>query len=175
MSLIVEDGGGRPDADSFIALIEADAYWAARPHAALATAWAGAEAGDREGALREAAGYVDRVYGARFAGRRLKGRTQGLCWPRREAFDRSGAPIESDRVPREVAMAACELAARALAGPLAPDPPTAGRIAEELVRVDTLTTRTAYAVNSPAPTTPPVVEALLAPLLRDGTARVARG
>lgn len=101
MSLIVEDGTGRADAESYAALAFADAYHAAMGHAA----WADAVPEVREAALRRATQYLDTRY--RFAGAPLNP-TQALAWPR------TAAPWPVKRVQD----AACELALRALDNPL---------------------------------------------------------
>ncbi len=175
MAVIVEDGVGRLDADSFVSLEDADAYWAGRPQAPLAPGWEAASEALREGALREAARHLCQVWGTRFSGTPTYGRGQALCWPRRGAMDRSGETLEQDVVPREVIAACCELAARALVAPLSDDLPRGGQVREEEVRVDAVTTRTVYATGAPPGDRLPVVDGLLAPLLRGAAGRLMRG
>jgi hypothetical protein len=125
MALIVEDGTGKPDAESFISVADATAYHAARGNAA----WA-ALASDtlREQALRKGTDYMEQMYRERWAGTRLTA-TQALSWPRymvpmKDAPGGYGswpAYYPQDEVPLIVAHACAELALRAAAGELAPD------------------------------------------------------
>jgi hypothetical protein len=117
MPLVVEDGTGLPDANSYASYADWLAHWADRGTA---------PAGDQtavEQALVRAADFLDIRY--RWRGAKLTA-AQGLEWPRAyayrgdPAFDAGCAPIEG--VPAEVVRANIELAGRALAGELAPDP-----------------------------------------------------
>lgn len=101
MTIVVEDGTGLANADSYISLADADAY-----HAALGNAeWAATSTDGREVALRRATQYLDTRY--QFAGEPLT-TTQALAWPRTAAT----WPVSRLRA------ATCEAALRALAGPL---------------------------------------------------------
>ncbi|SAI43017.1 Uncharacterised protein [Bordetella trematum] len=97
--LIVEDGTGKPDAESYASVAQCQAYAAGH----------GLDfSGDDsvlEAALRNAALYLDGEY--TFKGSRLTG-AQALEWPRTAA----------QGVPREVVNACCELAVRAKLRPL---------------------------------------------------------
>lgn len=78
MALIVEDGTGMPDADSYLSVVAADAY-----HAAVGNAvWQPLPAADKEAALRRATQYLDTRY--RWRGEPLT-TTQALAWPRTSA------------------------------------------------------------------------------------------
>lgn len=104
MTLVVEDGTGRADAESYVALAFADDY-----HARFANAaWAAADESTREAALRRATQYIDTRF--RFRGNPLT-ETQALAWPR----DVAPWPV------RAVQAATCEAALRALAEPLYTD------------------------------------------------------
>lgn len=127
MALIVEDGTGKVDAESFISVADASTYHTARGNAA----WA-ALASDtvREQNLRKATDYMEEVYRLRWAGYR-KTDTQALSWPRYEVPRPDSAAnasygygvgyYASDSVPDEVKKACAELALKASAGELAPD------------------------------------------------------
>lgn len=131
MALIVEDGTGKADAESFISVADANTYHTARGN----SAWA-ALASDtvREQMLRKAADYMEQVYRMRWKGQRVTA-TQALSWPRawvsREDYYRTGSvpPVSidgsfyyaSDEVPTEVARACAELALRAIDSDLAED------------------------------------------------------
>lgn len=105
MALIVEDGNGMSDAEAYISVSEATAYFAARGN----TAWAALSDTQREQALRLSTDYMGAVYGPRWCGERLTD-TQALDWPRGEPG-----------VPEAVKRANAELAVRASAGALLGD------------------------------------------------------
>lgn len=104
--LIVEDGTGLPDAESFASVAEADAYFSARGNAA----WAGLGDPRREQCLRLATDYMEAVFGRLWRSVRQT-EEQALSWPR----------VGWQGVPAAVRRACCELAFRASAGPLLPD------------------------------------------------------
>lgn len=105
MALIVEDGTGLPDAEAYISVADADAYFAARGNAA----WAALTTEAKEAALRLATDYMEAEYGPRWRGNRLTAE-QALSWPR-----------GGEGVPEAVRRANAELAVRASAGPLLAD------------------------------------------------------
>jgi hypothetical protein len=127
--LIVEDGTGLPDADSYIATVDANLYHANRGN----TAWAGLNTLSKEAALRRATDYMLQVYRWRWAGQR-KTITQSLDWPRYEVpmrdapggYGTVSAYYDENSVPVAVRNACAELALRAATGDLAPD---VGRVA----------------------------------------------
>lgn len=116
MALVVEDGTGKADAESFISVADALAYHEARGNAA----WA-AVATDtvREQLLRKATDYMEFAYGQRWKGVRTT-TTQALSWPRSGVFINDNL-IPSNVVPTAVQRACAELALRAVSGDLAPD------------------------------------------------------
>ena len=93
-----------PGMDSYVSLVEADAYHAAYGHAD----WSGKALPERETALRSATQYLDARYRFRSEPDQPQ---QALAWPRR------GYPWPE----RRVVAATCELAWRALAKPLFSD------------------------------------------------------
>lgn len=104
MALVVEDGTGLDQADSYISIEQADVYMATMGH----DAWVTAVQADKEKALRQATQYVDSRY--RYKNQPLKPE-QSLEWPR------VGIPWPVKRVLD----ATCELAVRALAASLYAD------------------------------------------------------
>ncbi|WP_341928797.1 DnaT-like ssDNA-binding protein [Methyloversatilis discipulorum] len=124
MALIVEDGTGRPDADSYVPVAFADQYLAAMG----ASAWAAASVPAREVALRKATAYVEAAY--MWRGERSSG-GQALSWPR-AGVCRDGVVVASNAVPVQVQRAVCELAAKALTVDLMPD------VAPEVVTEETV-------------------------------------
>ena len=158
MSLIVEDGTGRADAESYASVSVADAYHTARGN----TAWAAlATTALKEAALRKATDYLGQTYGLRWKGYRMT-TTQALDWPR-ELVCRPGfygeAYYASDAVPTILAQATCELALRASAGDLLDDG------GQEVIREKVGAIETEYQPASRFGPTYPAVDRLLAPLV----------
>lgn len=124
MTLIVEDGTARPDAESYMSVAGADAYHASRNNAA----WAPLDTATKEANLRKATDYMQQVYAGLWAGTK-RTNTQALDWPRQSVpivdGPGAGAHLTSyygfDIVPVEVQRACAELALKANAGPLIPD------------------------------------------------------
>lgn len=141
MALIVETGAGVPDADSYNTVEAVQAYWAKRPHDPLATAVAGADEDNLEGAAREAAMFLDGVWGAFYRGER-RGYVQGRLWPRSYAKDDAGYALPD--LPPEIQAAHCELTARALTARLQQDVDLAARVKSEAKKVGPLEKRVEY-------------------------------
>ena len=114
MALTVEDGTGLADADAYISLADAEAYYLDFN----GTAWTGDDA-DKEAAIRRGARYLD---GLRWKGVRTQKRAQALAWPRYGATDCDGTLIPSGEVPIEVEQANALLAFYELANPGSLDP-----------------------------------------------------
>lgn len=126
MTLIVEDGTGKVDAESYISVEDADAYFTARG----VTAWTGATA-VKEAALRKATDHMRQRYRARWQGMR-RSSTQALDWPRANVYV-DGYLVAVDSLPDDIANACAELALRSLAGDLSPDLARGGGIQSESV------------------------------------------
>lgn len=114
MSLIVEDGTGRADAESYISVAGADLYHGNRGNAM----WQALTTERKEQLLRSATDYMA-VYDGQWVGRRAVA-GQALGWPRDGAFV-YGMLVANNVVPVPVANACASLALKALSGPLAPD------------------------------------------------------
>lgn len=162
MSLITETGTGVQGAESYADTATIDAYWAARPHLALATSWAAASASIKEGAAREASGYLDAIYGPFFRGQRA-GYLQGLEWPRSAALDDAGYSLPA--LPPQLVIATCELAARALSAPLAEDLAVDGVIKRKRETTGPITEETEYADGAGRFSRYGAIDGLLVPLL----------
>lgn len=100
--LVVEDGTGLMDAESYASLAQTNAY-----HSAMGNSWAGGDDA-KEAALRRATQYIDTNY--RFKSEPVSD-SQALEWPR------SGYSWPE----RSVVKAAMELAAKAIVGDLYAD------------------------------------------------------
>jgi hypothetical protein len=159
MPLIVEDGTGRADAESYVSEAEASAYFAARAN----EAWDNVE--DKEAALRRATDYMLQAYHGRWKGMRATA-LQALDWPRRNV------PLEDDPawltllehtvVPIQVKRATIELALIA-ADPTAPLVPTLER-AQSSVSVGEISVT--YEASSSQLQRFPLIDMILSPLLR---------
>lgn len=117
MSLVVEDGTGKADAESFISVAAASTR-----HTALGNAAWAAAASDtvREQALRRATQYMEQAWRLRWKGTRAS-ETQALSWPRYINVPIDGFYIDSDEVPATIANACADLALRALSDDLNAD------------------------------------------------------
>lgn len=165
MALIVETGSGVAAADSYAAISAIDAYWLARPHNALSAIWSAAEVGIKDGAAREATGYIDGLYGPHYRGER-KDYVQGLMWPRTGAVDDANIPLPD--LPPELVAACCELAARAIGERLSPDSDTTAPVISESIQVGPYKEETKYGEGASLEQKFGGVAGRLAPIL-DGT------
>lgn len=141
MSLIVEDGTGRSDAESYLSVADADTYHAA--HGAPA-AWTGASTGTKETALRTATDYLDSVYAEKWRGQPNLG-TQRLAWPR-YGVTIDGWWQDYSVIPRALKEATAELALRNITETtgIMPDVSEPGTIASESVGLGSLSKSTSY-------------------------------
>lgn len=177
MALIVEDGTGRADAESYISVADADSYFELRGY----TTWATMSEAEKEAALRRGTDYMLQAYRVSWKGTRTTA-TQALDWPRAwvEREDYLVSPVNapqilcgtfyypSNEVPREVAHACAELAYRAAAGDLSPD--LGRRTVRE--RVDVLEVQ--YDPNAPQHVVFRAIDNLLRPFLSSAGSSVFR-
>ena len=120
MALVVEDGTGKADANSFVSVSYADNYHSGRG----TSTWTGTDA-TKEAALIRATDYLSEVY--QWMGYRLKGRrdnegAQALAWPRQGVKDKEGIYVNTNEIPVEIKKATSELALYELVNPGALDP-----------------------------------------------------
>jgi len=155
MTLIVEDGTGRADAESYVSLADANAR-----HTAFGnSAWTGTDAA-KEAALRRATAHMEQAYRQRWKGTRLF-RAQSLSWPRYGAIV-DNFPIDSTVVPEAVANACADLALKALADDLNPD------LTRTVIREKVGPLETEYSANAPEATRYRAIDMALAPYLTGG-------
>lgn len=114
MSLIVEDGTGKSDADSYDTVANASVYHAAYGN----TEWADAAEAAQEIAMRQAFRYQNVSYDWEAV---KTTSTQSGAWPRTGATDASGYLIAPDAIPNQVKQAQYELALKALSESLLSD------------------------------------------------------
>lgn len=152
MALIVEDGTGRPDAESYLSVAD---------FRAICAGWGRDTAGVSdvvaETKLREATIYIDTL--GRYKGARLLA-SQAAEFPREGLYDESGHLVAG--VPLRVRRATADLAFRALTEALMPDQTKADFVASESVGPISRT----YREQAPAGTTRAFAVRLLQPYLR---------
>lgn len=160
MSLTVEDGTGLADAESFLSVADAQAYWTAHGHS-----YAGKTDTEIEQALRRATQYITGRYRGRWPGTALNGRDQALPWPREDATDIDGEEIASDELPQELLDALAEAAIRELNDPgsLTPDSTETDRVKRE--KVGPLEVEYAGGTTADVRPTVTLIDELLAPIL----------
>jgi hypothetical protein len=105
MALIVEDGSGKSDAQSYVSVTDADDYHA--NHSA-STDWSGADTADKEKALRLATQWLDATYHGRWKGVRFSA-DQALDWPR-DSVELDGYVLSVSDLPQQLLDATCEMA-----------------------------------------------------------------
>lgn len=110
MAFVVEDGTGKPDANSYGAVADADAYFSERG----ITTWAGTN-DEKQSYLIRATDYIEGRFSNSFIGTK-KTSAQALSWPRTNAND-----IPDNVVPVKLQRACFEYALRARTSALAPD------------------------------------------------------
>jgi hypothetical protein len=136
MAIIVEDGTGLVAAESYVSVADLKVYADGR-----GLVYAGSADSVLEQKLREATGYIDSEF--RFKAARLLA-AQALEFPRDGLVDWSGHDVTG--VPKRVKDACCELAIKAIAGPLFSDADRGGMVKSESVGPISVT----YADGAPA-------------------------
>lgn len=121
--MIIEDGTGLPNAESYVSAEDCIIYAGKR-----GLVFSDDPLG--EAALRRATAWVDGYYSKRLKGERTNGRAQALAWPRKNVIDCEGNALPDNEVPKEIINATCEAATRELKTPniLSPDFNPAKRI-----------------------------------------------
>lgn len=170
LSLVVEDGTGKADADAFVDLSVFKTYCEARGYAlGVITDTA------IEQAIRRATTYISATI--KWPGIRTFGRAQALALPRKGFSDVEGYPIGENEVPVEVRSATCEAAWAELQRPGALSPTLGGDLQVKVKQVGPL--RKEYFSPQSGRERPvlTVIQDILAPLLRrdDGTANPLAG
>jgi hypothetical protein len=166
MTLITTPGD--PAADSYVAVTDADAYFAARGE----TAWTGVDS-VKEVALRRGTSYLDNQYRGRWVGINSY-QTQRLSWPRvdglrgyyrgytQQLLDLNGWPIPIDQVPQQIKDATCELALLYVkGGVLEPQLIRGNAIKSTSVQVDVIKKDIVYMDGAPVVDRYLVIEGLL--------------
>lgn len=164
MALVVEDGTGLANAESYCSVAAADAR-----HSAFGnTAWTGTDA-VKEAALRRATAYLEQRFRDRWQGNRHT-TAQALSWPRNSVVVDGFIVVDSNVVPSDVANACADLALKALSETLNAD------LERGIVREKTGPLETEYDPYSPQSKRYPAIDQALAPYLTGGgvSARLVR-
>ncbi|MGX9443871.1 DnaT-like ssDNA-binding protein [Nitrobacteraceae bacterium UC4446_H13] len=115
ITLIVEDGTGKDDANALVSLVNAKAYWDGR-----GISYAGFTDDALSGAIVRASAFLANAY--LWQGIKVNQRAQTMPFPRTGVFDREGWSVLQNEIPREVVAACCELALVEAATPGALNP-----------------------------------------------------
>lgn len=144
MALVVEDGTGKLDANAYISVAAADAYFEARGNAK----WAAATDPQKEAAIIDATAYIDLRWAGKIQGRGPVQPDQALMFPVIGLCDRC---LRGQLMPPTLLQATAEYAVRALAGPLAPDPvvdPTGQALSVRRRKIGPIENEWQYQVNT---------------------------
>jgi len=156
--MVVEDGTGLENADSYITVLEADNYIGSD------TRWTSLSNDEKEKAIIDATRYIDAQYGPVFTGTRKKIISQALEWPRVNAFEGYYA-IDPSEIPRRLKNSVAQLALYAVGRDLMPaideivTEVTIGQISQKII---------------PGARRYPLVKKMLAPLLEVSSVRIGR-
>jgi hypothetical protein len=104
ITLIVEDGSGKSNANSYTSIAEGDAYHDAHLYS---SDWTGATDATKDIALAMATRQLDEKF--TWDGTKAN-ETNALQWPRHNTTDRGGYAIESTEIPQDLINATAELA-----------------------------------------------------------------
>jgi len=115
MAIVTEDGTGKSDAQSYLSLADADAYFTARGIAA----WTGANSA-KEAALIAATEYIDIRWGDLLKGSLEFPDVQALLFPRLNVYDNEGRALTG--IPQRLERATAEYALISLSQSLMPNP-----------------------------------------------------
>lgn len=134
MSLVVEDGSGISNAESYRSVADTSTYFANLGN----TTWGAASLPQQEQALRAGTAYIEAAYGQRWLGRRASF-AQALGFPRFGVLDYDGYCIASNVIPVCLLNACSEAALRALTdGDMLPDISQPGALKSETVKVGSI-------------------------------------
>ncbi len=152
ITLVLEDGTGKVDANIYADLPGADQYL---ENSDRKTAWRAFSSKERSAALIQGTDYLDQTYRRRYKGQRFSSE-QRLEWPRIEVFDELGVLLTpaaglAGSIPEEIGNATIEYAFEAASGVLAPTPvfdDTGREIISKREKVDVLEESTQYKSGS---------------------------
>jgi hypothetical protein len=161
MSLIVEDGSGMEDAESYVSVADFKARLDKLGHS-----YADFSDAEIESALRRGTAYIDAKYRSAFPGTPTLGREQALEWPREDVYTAISVEIDDDEMPRELIKATIEASRRELTSPgsLTPDYVETDRVVSETVGPLSVTYQNSTGASDARPVITEIDE-ILAPIL----------
>ena len=167
MALVVEDGTGKADANSYLSAEDATAYLTVYATAGNLVTWTASAA--KDAALMVATQYLDNEFAGQWRGVRTN-ETQALAWPRDGVEDDDGFGVDDDAVPQKLQDACAELALRVVLGDsLHPVETSPGAVQSESITVGPVSKSKTYAGSRPtAGYGYPKVHALIRSLLQGG-------
>lgn len=161
MTLIIEDGTGLPNGESYVSVIDADTYHSNRGN----STWAALTNAQKESALRKATDYLVQFYRDKWKGYRTKPSTQALDWPRQGVEVDDAYIIEyidDSIIPSELKNACAELALKANSESLNPD------IERQTASVSIASLSVTYVPGSPQNKKFSAIDMMLKPYLKNG-------
>jgi hypothetical protein len=166
MALVVEDGTGKTNADSYLSITDADTYNTNHSASAL---WIAASEAAKEKALRLATQYLDVRYGNSWKSFRTN-ENQSLNWPRAYVQDNDGYYFDSNEIPKKLKDAAAELALRVINGDtLFADISKPGVISSTSVSVGPISKSVTYSGGYNQVKKYPLIDGLVKSLISSGT------
>ena len=164
MVLVVEDGTGLSNANAYISVTEADAYFTARNN----SVWSSKTTPEKEAAILYATSFLDSNF---YWLGHIAVTDQALGWPRILVYDREGRSLDSNSVPVRVKDATAELALEALDKSLSPSLARGGDVKRQKVA----SLEIEYFEKASSIRTFPLVKQILAGLFKDSpTAELVR-
>lgn len=103
VTLIVEDGTGKSNANALVDLAGFKAYCDGQ-----ALSYSGFDDDALSGAIVRASAFLANAY--KWRGSKVNSRAQTMPFPRLNLYDRDGLPVASNEVPREIVAACSEVA-----------------------------------------------------------------
>jgi hypothetical protein len=163
VTLIVEDGTGKSDANALVSLDAAKEYWDSR-----GTSYSSYSDDQLNGAIVRASAFLTNAFV--WGGLKVHGRDQTMAWPRVNMIDREGWVVPSTEVPREVTAACAEIALYEAETPGAMNPNVvlAEKVRSEQVGSIRVEYANLFTSASDARPTLTVIQDLLAPFLSSG-------
>lgn len=172
MALIVEDGTGKPDAETYVDLTYVAAYLQKLYPDFFTNDWSPLTDAQKETAARLGTRYIEDYYRGKWKGHRTFER-QALAFPRSGVQDVDGYALSAVNIPDRLKQASCEAIMRAVDGSLQPDIPAAARnVIHERKKLDVLESDVTYAGVKPNSPSYPVIDRLLADFVNSGLGQV---
>lgn len=164
MALVVEDGTGKTDAESYISTADITTYLTARRTTTQLATWTAASETVKEHAARLATQYLDSTYKDLWDSWRYSD-DQALDFPR-TGVEIDGVAYDSDELPQQLLDAAAKLALKVTDGDvLFADMADEGTVSSRSVRVGPITEAVSFTSGSRGIKKYRLVEIIIAPLI----------